>query len=94
MNLVLQQVSNIPIIQPGDDLGKIISASLKENSIQIRDNDILVVTQKIVSKSEGRFVNIEAETPSSEALRMAAICEKDPAVGGSHPARKQGSGAL
>lgn len=78
MNLVLQQVSNIPIIQPGDDLGRVISASLKENGIQIRDNDILVVTQKIVSKSEGRFVNIEKETPSSEALRMAAICEKDP----------------
>lgn len=78
MNLVLQQVSNIPIIQPGDDLGRVISASLKENEIQIRDNDILVVTQKIVSKSEGRFVNIEKETPSSEALRMAAICEKDP----------------
>lgn len=67
----------MPLIEPGNRLGEIIANSLKSNDIRIQDNDILVVTQKIVSKSENRYVNLETLTPSDEALKIAAICEKD-----------------
>ncbi len=78
MSLLIQPVPHVPLIEPGDRLGEIIAHSLKDCGIQIQDNDILVVTQKIVSKSENRYVNLETITPSQEAQRVAAICEKDP----------------
>ena len=77
MSLFIQPVLNMPLIEPGNRLGEIIANSLKSNDIRIQDNDILVVTQKIVSKSENRYVNLETLTPSDEALKIAAICEKD-----------------
>jgi coenzyme F420-0:L-glutamate ligase/coenzyme F420-1:gamma-L-glutamate ligase len=78
MSLVIQPILNIPLIKPGDHLGEIIAASLKDCGIQIQNNDILVITQKIISKSEDRFVNLETIEPSDESLRLSAICEKDP----------------
>ncbi len=67
----------MPLIEPGNRLGEIIANTLKSSDIRIQDNDILVVTQKIVSKSENRYVNLETITPSDEALKIAAISEKD-----------------
>ncbi len=61
-------------IAPGDDLGAILAAALPP----ARDGDVLVVTQKIVSKAEGRFVTLSDVVPGAEALRLAAITRKDP----------------
>ena len=48
-------------ISPGDDLAELISQSCEKGSIEILDGDVLVVTQKIVSKAEGRLVDIDPE---------------------------------
>jgi coenzyme F420-0:L-glutamate ligase/coenzyme F420-1:gamma-L-glutamate ligase len=64
-------------VRPGDGLaGLIVDAA--RNGPGIRAGDVVVVTQKIVSKAEGRVVPLDAVDPSPEALRLAAETEKDP----------------
>ncbi len=66
------------MIHAGDDLGRIILNALDQQKISLMDHDILVITQKIISKAEGRYVNLEEITPSEKAKELAAISEKDP----------------
>lgn len=77
-SLTLTSLQHIPIIRHGDNLADIIVQALQENGIALEDQDILVLAQKIVSKSEGRAVNLAAVTPSQQALDLAAETEKDP----------------
>jgi coenzyme F420-0:L-glutamate ligase/coenzyme F420-1:gamma-L-glutamate ligase len=65
-------------VRPGDDLAAILRAALDEAGLEAGPGDILVVTQKIVSKAENRFVALEGVTPGVEALRLAAVTGKDP----------------
>lgn len=71
-------VPNIPLIQPGDDLSKLILAAMKRSSLTLQSGDVLVVTSKIVSKAEGQFCDLQSITPGDEALRLAAETGKDP----------------
>jgi len=77
MSLVLTPLADIPLIFPGDDLAVIIILALDKNAIQLEDHDILVLAQKIVSKSENRLVNLNEVTPSSEALELSQVTQKD-----------------
>jgi len=78
MTLTLNPVGKIPMIQPGDDLGEIINNSLKGMPLLLEDGDILVLAQKIVSKAEGRLVNLNQVEPSERALDLARSTDKDP----------------
>ena len=75
--LILTPLKRFPFIHAGDDLVKEIIYSLVSNEINIIENDILVITQKIVSKSEGRFIDLNSITPSPDAIQLAGKCEKD-----------------
>lgn len=66
------------MVQPGDDLVTISLNALKLGSITIEQNDILVLAQKIISKSENRLVNLTTVEPSHEAVVLAKKVEKDP----------------
>jgi coenzyme F420-0:L-glutamate ligase/coenzyme F420-1:gamma-L-glutamate ligase len=68
----------IPLIQPGDDLGAIAIAAFADNGVVPRDGDVLVVAQKIVSKAEGRYVDVATVRPSERAIALAAEVDKDP----------------
>jgi coenzyme F420-0:L-glutamate ligase/coenzyme F420-1:gamma-L-glutamate ligase len=68
----------MPLIYPGDNLPDMLLASLQTARVTLDDGDILVVAQKIVSKAEGRLVNLTTVTPSKEALELAKRSEKDP----------------
>lgn len=68
-------VKGIPIIQPGDAIAKIIIASLKH--IDMHEGDVVVVTSKIISKAEGRFVNLRNITPSQTAIELGSKTQKD-----------------
>jgi coenzyme F420-0:L-glutamate ligase/coenzyme F420-1:gamma-L-glutamate ligase len=59
-------------------LTKVILESLPQNKIQICDNDIIVVAQKIVSKSEDQFRNLSKIIPSPTSIRLADFHNKDP----------------
>jgi coenzyme F420-0:L-glutamate ligase / coenzyme F420-1:gamma-L-glutamate ligase len=78
MNLTISPINAIPLVKRGDDLPAMIVKGLSQAGIQLQDNDILVITQKIISKAEGRLVNLENIQPSQRALELAQICEKDP----------------
>lgn len=77
-NLNIQPVLGIPHIQPGDDLAQFIFAALQDNEITLQGGDILVITQKIVSKSENRLVNITEVKPSPRAVELGEQTQKDP----------------
>lgn len=76
--LTLTALQHIPLIRHGDDLADIVVRALAENQIALEDNDILVYAQKIVSKAEGRAVNLASVRPSHRATELAEKTEKDP----------------
>lgn len=78
MTLIFTPLPKIPLIRTGDDLTEIILNSLQTAKVTLDDGDILVLAQKIVSKSEGRLVNLSTITPSKEAKELATQSEKDP----------------
>ena len=77
MHLTLTPLQHIPLIRRDDNLADILVKSLNETDIQLQDGDILVIAQKIVSKAEGRTVNLAAVTPSQRAIELAKQTEKD-----------------
>lgn len=77
MTLTLTPLKNIPMIKTGDNLAAIISQALENDNIQLQDGDILVLAQKIVSKAEGRWVNLNDVVPSSQAVTLAKQIDKD-----------------
>jgi coenzyme F420-0:L-glutamate ligase/coenzyme F420-1:gamma-L-glutamate ligase len=76
--LILTALKKIPLIRHGDNLADILVNALPESDLELRNNDIFVVAQKVVSKSEGRMVNLADITPSPRAMELAPQVEKDP----------------
>lgn len=77
MPLTLTPLQGIPLVQPGQSLPDLIHSILPANGILLQSGDILVLAQKIVSKSEGRLVNLTEVTPSARAHELAAVTGKD-----------------
>jgi len=78
MSMLLTPLKDIPLIEPGDDLVKVITRSLELTEIDLADDDVIILAQKIVSKTEGRLVNLGVVTPSRRAEELAEKTEKDP----------------
>lgn len=76
--LVLTPLPGIPLVHPGDDLPGLLLEALGRAGIRLRSGDIVAVTQKVVSKAEGRLVDLGEIRPSPEALRLAQESRKDP----------------
>lgn len=74
----IQGIRAIGEVRPGDDLAALLARALDEQALELSDHDILVVTQKIVSKAEDRFVDLSTIAPGAEARRLADITFKDP----------------
>ncbi|HEX9555462.1 MAG TPA: coenzyme F420-0:L-glutamate ligase [Reyranella sp.] len=74
----LLAVPGLPMIKPGDDLAAIISDGLVRGGLQPRANDVMVIAQKIVSKAEGRSVELATVKPSARAVALAKEIQKDP----------------
>ncbi len=73
-------LSDIPLVQPGDDLATLLIAAIERAGITMANQDILVVAQKIVSKAEGRIIDAGALTPSPRALELAQVTGKSPGL--------------
>jgi coenzyme F420-0:L-glutamate ligase/coenzyme F420-1:gamma-L-glutamate ligase len=80
MPLTLTPLQNIPLIRQDDHLADILLKSLLETKIELKDDDIIVIAQKVVSKAEGRMRNIADVIPSSRALELAEKTQKDARV--------------
>jgi coenzyme F420-0:L-glutamate ligase/coenzyme F420-1:gamma-L-glutamate ligase len=82
MTLTITPVAGVAMIQRGDDLAALLFAALDRQHLHPEDGDILVVCQKVVSKAEGRTVDLRSVTPSPFAHQLAAATQqaKDPRV--------------
>lgn len=78
--LTLWPLPGLPLIQTGDNLAGLIHQVLMTCGVQLQDGDALVVSSKIVSKSEGRLVELSTVTPSALALDYAQQTGKDPRI--------------
>ncbi|MBA4420866.1 MAG: coenzyme F420-0:L-glutamate ligase [Anaerolinea sp.] len=78
MTLTLTPLINLPLVKPGDSLEEMLWSAILEEHIRLESGDILVLAQKIISKSEGRLVNLTQVKPGKKALKLAEICHKDP----------------
>jgi coenzyme F420-0:L-glutamate ligase/coenzyme F420-1:gamma-L-glutamate ligase len=77
-SLEVVPLRGLPLIGAGDDLVGLIASALKLNDVTLRAQDVLVVAQKIVSKAEGRIVDLTTIEPSVRARALAAEVGKDP----------------
>src|SRR4051812_152944 len=75
--LCLVPLRGIPLIQHGDDLASLILQALDATHQRLQPRDVLVVAQKIVSKAEGRSVDLCSVTPSDRAIQYAEMVGKD-----------------
>ena len=73
-------LTGIPEVKPGDPLGALIAEAAERQGTPLRDGDALVVTQKIVSKSEGRVVDLRDVTPSPFARSWGERADRDPRI--------------
>ncbi len=80
MTLTIAPLQNMPLVRQGDNLADILVLSMQTSGIDLHDNDILVIAQKIVSKSEGRMVDLTSITPTARAVELAKKTDKDPRV--------------
>ena len=71
-------IPGIPLVRKDDDLVALIGEGLARGGIVPRGGDVFVLTQKIVSKAEGRMVDLATVEPSAEAVELAGNVQKDP----------------
>jgi len=76
--LALIPLSGLPRICPGDDLAALLAETIETSKVGLKHADIVVVCQKVVSKSEGRVVELATIVPSAFAAAIAADTGKDP----------------
>jgi len=78
MPVTITAVEGIPEVRAGDDLAALIHAAAERQGLAFEDGDVIVVTQKAVSKAEGRLVDLNDVAPSPLAVELATNWEKDP----------------
>lgn len=79
-SLSVRALSGLPLFSAGDDLAGAIADVLAASGEPLRDGDVVVVAQKVVSKVEGRAVRLADVTPGAQAREAAARADKDPAM--------------
>ncbi|MCJ7824156.1 MAG: coenzyme F420-0:L-glutamate ligase [Anaerolineales bacterium] len=76
--LIFTALPGIPIIREKDDLSQLILEGLGQAEIELQDGDVIILAQKIVSKAEGRCVDINQVEPGEQAIQLAEETGKDP----------------
>ena len=76
--LSITPIGGIKLVESGDDLASLLLEGLAASGLDLEDGDIVAVAQKIVSKAEGRQVDLATVEASQEACRLAQETEKDP----------------
>jgi len=77
-SITLSTIEGIPLVNKGDDLARLIAGGIEKTGLKLQAGDIVVVCQKVVSKAEGRVVDLKTIVPSEFANILAKRWEKDP----------------
>src|SRR5262245_42435158 len=75
--LSVAALSGIPLVRPGDNVADLIAGGLAASGLSLQRGDMVVIAQKVVSKAEGRIVDLGTVTPSQRAQALAAEVGKD-----------------
>ena len=78
-HLNLIALMKFPLIEPGDHLNEIILKSISDNNLLLEDGDILIIAQKIISKAENRYINLDDVIPSQSAIDLGEELNRNPA---------------
>ena len=78
-HLNLIALKKFPLIEPGDHLNEIILKSISDNNLLLEDGDILIIAQKIISKAENRYINLDDVIPSQTAIDLGVELNRNPA---------------
>jgi coenzyme F420-0:L-glutamate ligase/coenzyme F420-1:gamma-L-glutamate ligase len=78
-HLNLIALKKFPLIEPGDNLNEIILKSISDNNLLLEDGDILIIAQKIISKAENRYINLDGVIPSQSAIDLGDELNRNPA---------------
>jgi coenzyme F420-0:L-glutamate ligase / coenzyme F420-1:gamma-L-glutamate ligase len=76
--VTITALTGIKLVVPGDDLGAITVSAFAANALAPKEGDVLVVAQKVVSKAEGRYVDVASVEPSARAIALGTELDKDP----------------
>jgi coenzyme F420-0:L-glutamate ligase/coenzyme F420-1:gamma-L-glutamate ligase len=76
--LTLTALAGLPLVKSGDDLAALLISAFDRSGVVPVDRDVLVVAQKVVSKAEGRFVDLRSIVPSQRSRTIAEEVNKDP----------------
>ena len=76
--LTMTALPGLPIVQPGDDILAVVDGGMRNAGLTFADGDVLVLAQKIVSKAEDRFIDLNAIAPSARAEELAGATGKAP----------------
>jgi len=71
-------LEKIPLVKPGDDAAQLIMSAMKAESLELVDGDVVVVSQKIISKAEGLLVDISDIKPRRRSNLISKRTRKDP----------------
>jgi coenzyme F420-0:L-glutamate ligase/coenzyme F420-1:gamma-L-glutamate ligase len=75
--LELRALSGVPLVAEGAGLADLVADGLARDGIALRSGDVVVLASKVVSRAEGRYVDLTTVVPSGEATRLAAELGKD-----------------
>jgi coenzyme F420-0:L-glutamate ligase/coenzyme F420-1:gamma-L-glutamate ligase len=78
--LTFNAIDGLPRIQPGDDVAALLIGALERQVSELQQHDVIVVTSKIISKAEDRFVDLTKVLPSPRARELAKVTGSDPRV--------------
>jgi len=76
--LHITALPDFPQVAQGDDLAQLTASSLARGELRLRAGDTLVFAQKVVSKAEGRRIDLQTVTPGARALELSQTVQKDP----------------
>lgn len=80
MKLELFGLNEIPLVKKGDNIPDLIITALKNQNILLKNQDIVLIAETLVSKSEGNIINLKEINPSEKAISIAKKSKKDPAL--------------
>ena len=80
MTFEILPIEGLPLFKQGDDLTSILLGHLRTVDVQLLDGDILAIAQKVISKVEGRLIELTQVEPSEAAIKLAEEVEKDPRI--------------
>ena len=78
MEIKLFGLEGIPLVKAGDNIAQIIKDSILNMDYDLKDGDIILIAETLISKAERNIIELNEIEPSQKAYEIAKICKKDP----------------